>query len=406
MQTLVLMVPVFFGIIGFGLDLGRLYLIRGELSQAAEAMALAAAQELIGTDRSSDAATEAANLVLNNGSGFGTKYNFGSIVIGESSGILNSTVSPLALYSAAVDALSAQSTGGTASGSTAKYVRVDLEGDAPLVFWATLSLGQERKTPIAASAVAGISAPVCTACGIEAFAVAAISQDDTTDFGFVQATKYTLAHQCNGNPAPQPLAGSSQVVRYLLLNRLNDQSTLEEFQQLYRIGAQGLLPSTDRALACFTINQAEQIWASATPVACAQGRPQAAIAALCGLASRFDTVPPTACSIVTDVDSLSSSYDADLDTSDIDDYPAYTGAGRRVITIPIVDALNPGGDMLVLGFRQFLIEPNQDDVVISPGDQTGRFRALYIGSPMPVKQGRMEGGCQAASGPGKVVLHQ
>ena len=49
LQLLVVLVPVFFGLMGFALDLGRLYLIRGELNQAASSMALTAAGKLIGT---------------------------------------------------------------------------------------------------------------------------------------------------------------------------------------------------------------------------------------------------------------------------------------------------------------------------------------------------------------------
>ncbi len=39
MQMLVFLVPVIFGLMGFALDLGRLYLVRGELMHAAEAKA-------------------------------------------------------------------------------------------------------------------------------------------------------------------------------------------------------------------------------------------------------------------------------------------------------------------------------------------------------------------------------
>src|SRR3954468_1063676 len=35
LQLLVILVPVLFGLMGFALDLGRLYLIRGELNEAA-----------------------------------------------------------------------------------------------------------------------------------------------------------------------------------------------------------------------------------------------------------------------------------------------------------------------------------------------------------------------------------
>jgi len=46
LQLAIILVPVMFGLMGFAIDLGRLYLIRGELNQAASAMAMAAAAQL------------------------------------------------------------------------------------------------------------------------------------------------------------------------------------------------------------------------------------------------------------------------------------------------------------------------------------------------------------------------
>ena len=62
--------------------------------------------------------------------------------------------------------------------------------------------------------------------------------------------------------------------------------------------------------------------------------------------------------------------------------------------------------MTILGFRQFLVNPDQGDVNVNPSDTDGRFNALYIRNPMPLKQGRIDGGCALTSGPGKVVLHR
>src|SRR3989442_505623 len=93
LQMLVLLVPVMFGLMGFGLDLGRLYLIRGELTQAAQTMAIAAASRLNGTDQGLADATLAAQATLDDSTGHGNKYNFGSLLIGGSTGLLNSTVS-------------------------------------------------------------------------------------------------------------------------------------------------------------------------------------------------------------------------------------------------------------------------------------------------------------------------
>jgi len=95
-------------------------------------------------------------------------------------------------------------------------------------------------------------------------------------------------------------------------------------------------------------------------------------------------------------------------------YTAYQGNGRRVITVVVVDALAPntGTPMTVLGFRQFLLQPNPDGTPFNPADTNGRFVATYLGSPMPVRQGYIDDrfglSCPApvTSGPGKVVLHR
>jgi hypothetical protein len=127
--------------------------------------------------------------------------------------------------------------------------------------------------------------------------------------------------------------------------------------------------------------------------------------AICGLSTRVGATAPSSCSIIPDYDTLASIYPPDTDSNQIDDYSSYTGNGRRVITIPIVDVLNPTGNMRVLGFRQFLVEPSQGQTNINPNDVDARFGAMYIGSVAPVRQGRFDG-CQVSSGPGKVVLHQ
>src|SRR5207302_3149312 len=75
-QILVIFVPVFFGLIGFGVDLGILYSVKSELKAAASSMALAAANNLIGTDNSPDQASAAAQATIDDSSGFGNKYYF------------------------------------------------------------------------------------------------------------------------------------------------------------------------------------------------------------------------------------------------------------------------------------------------------------------------------------------
>jgi Flp pilus assembly protein TadG len=423
LQMLTLLVPVMFGLMGFGLDLGRLYLIRGELTQAAQTMALAAASKLNGTDQGLADATAAARATLDDSTGHGSKYNFGSLLIGSSTGLLNSAVADPTYFGTAAGALGgSDSDSGGADGTTAKYVQVNLTADAPLTFWGLLTLGQSRITPIAAIGVAGVSAPLCTACGIDPYAVAALSIDDTVDFGFSPGVVYTFGFQCNGGTTPAALPGATQRIPYLIIDRYNDASTLDETQQLYRIGAQGLLPAApgsgvstatpSTTFACVMATGTEMAWASAQPPACGTPTtppqmPASVTNAACGLFQRFDTAVFGACQgRITDIDTLSTSYQADTDLTEIADYPTYVGNTRRVITVPVVDTLSAAGPMTVLGFRQFLLNPNQGDVNITPTDTDARFNALYIGHPVPLKQGTMGGGCALTSGPGKVVLHR
>ncbi len=405
-QLLVILVPVLFGFIGFAVDLGQLYLIRGELKTAASSMALAAAQKLIGTDQGITDATTASHLPIDNSSGFANKYNFGGLAIGQANGFLSSSAPDPSYFATLQDALSGGDTGG--GGTTSRHARVTLTADAPLTFWRFLPIASDGKVSITAAAVAGISAPLCTACGIENFAVAAIDASDTTDFGFVADNKYTLGYSCTGVPVPSGLAGAPARLPYVLLNRLNSTGTVftDENSQLFRIGGNGLPGNTDSTQACFMINVAETIWANAAPVACAVNRVASPVtSAECGLTSRFEVTPPAACQGIPDIGTLSGLYNPDSDISSIDTYASYSGNGRRVITIPIVDVLNPLGSMTVLGFRQFLVEPDPSGVDVNPGDTNGRFIVLYVGSLVPVKQGRIDG-CQISAGPGKVVLHQ
>lgn len=423
-QLLVILVPVLFGLMGFALDLGRLYLIRGELNEAANAMALAAASHLIGTAASLDNATSAANQSIDDANQLANKYNFGSLSISQGSGSLVSTVEAPSFFATVADA--SGGTGGGADGTTARHVQVDITSDAPLWFWGLLSVGQSRKTPIAGRALAGISAPLCTACGIEPFVVAAINAGDTENFGFgdpAAGNLYTFAFECSGTPPPAALSGT--LISYGILNRNDTASaSLDESQQLYRYGAGGLLASTNPnptgstvPLGCAGINDAaEVIWPSTSPNLCTAAAPIGVSIALCGLYSRFDNAnPPGVCSTnVTDFATLSAAYppDTDIATGQTDLYSAYLGNGRRVITVAVTDTLATAvtGTMTVLGFRQFFLEPNADGTFLNPADQNGRFVAQYIGSPMPVKQGyfddRFALGCSVASGPGKVVLHQ
>ena len=173
-------------------------MVRSELKAAANAMALSAAQQLIGTSASTDNAAAISLNTVETGSGYGNKYDFAGLNINESGGNYISTVVDPTYYSTAADALA--TSGATADATTAKYVKLQITGEAPVVFWSFLSLAQDRKVNVIAQAIAGISAPLCTACAIDPIAIGALVTDgsDLTDYGYVVGTRYTFAYSCTG----------------------------------------------------------------------------------------------------------------------------------------------------------------------------------------------------------------
>jgi Flp pilus assembly protein TadG len=437
-------VPVFFGLMGFALDLGRLYLIKGELNQAATAMALQSATQLLGTSGSTDNATSAANQLMDDSTSHGSRYNFGINLLGQSTGLLNSTVNPPAFFATLSDATGSSGSVGTqADGTTARQVQITLNADAPLLFWSLLSLGQTRTTSIGAVAVAGVSSPVCVACDIEPFAITAPNPTDLVDFGLgdgsgTSGTYYTLYYQCT-QPAP-PVTIPSQMgttLSYVLVDHYDPTNVAQdETQQLYAAGGNGLLgaaaTNVNQApvggpVSCVTVNSVESIWGSnglgntsANPGVCGNSIPAPAQELLCGLYSRMDLSqsPPDVCTnVVTDASTMAGVLQADTDVADPGgDYTAYQGNGRRILTLPIVDST-----MTVLGFRQFLLIPPPDGSGnLNPSDQYGRFIVMYMGmnptdvmtTPAPVRQGVIA--CPTSTGPpanpitgpGKVVLQQ
>jgi len=404
LQLAIILVPVVFGLMAFALDLGRLYLIRGELNQAASAMAMAAAAHLNGTEAATASAAGAAN-ALNN------SYNFGSIVVGQGNGFLNSPTPTLTFFADRADAVSG---GAAVDGTMAQYVSVSLTADAPLTFGGLFSFGLSHTTSVAAFAVAGLSAPLCTACDIDVFAVAPVSGGVAPDFGFIQGTLYTFYFDCTGTPTPALLSGTTgPAVPYVLINGYNTGSSELEDQQLFQTGAQGLLPSaySSTSLSCVAVNQAETLWGSSsgttvTPGTCASGAKTSVEDALCGLSARLTGVLATFCQNNNDLATVSTQYSPDTDTTfyTAGNYTSYMGNNVRILTLPIVDALST---LNVQCFRQFLLEP--DDATgdaNNPADANGRFIAMYLGVVAPVKQGRFDGACGVSTGPGKVVLQQ
>ena len=410
-QMLVILVTVLFGFMGFAVDLGRLYLIRAELKSAANSMALAAATQLNGTEAAQGAAATAAQTARSSSGGFQLRYDFGGTPVGGTSGNLGSVVEEPQFFETVDGATGLEGTGGGAAATgTApmRHVRVSVTADAPTIFWRFLQIGQDGRVPIRVQTAAGMSAPLCVACGIESLALAAPDASDADNFGLVPGTRYTLGYNCTGAQQPQALPGATQRLAYLLINRLNDAATTfaDEATQTLRIGAGGLPGSTVEARSCVNVNAVESVWVAAAPLQCNQNRVAAQVTSLlCGLATRFESGTFSGCENIAEIDAAIQGSQPDTDVVDVEDYSAYAGNGRRVLTLAIVDSITDSTAMTVLGFRQFLLEPVANSTNITPLDTNGRFNALYIGSQMPLKQGRFSG-CSIAAGPGKVVLHQ
>lgn len=410
LPVLVIFAPVILVMMGFAVDLGRLYLIKGELKAAADAAALAAATRLIGTEQSTADGTTAAQLGVAVANSAGNRYDFGGIRIGDSSGLLSSSVDEVEYFDTMASSTdAADAAGSSVTGAAARYARVTVRADAPLLFFSLLPVAFERRTPIVQRSVAGRSAPVCTACGILPVAIAALDSAETVDFGFVPGTAYTLGFQCTGGiNVPAALPGTTARIPYLIINRLDEAATVlpDETTQLFRVGAGGIPPNASQALGCVSVNAVEQIWATAIPSPCTNNNVQPAVRNFfCGVAARFDNVPVGVCENIAEVATAASLYPIDTDLNELADYSAYVGNRRRIVTVAVVDALNTVDGMTVLGFRQFLLQPNASATTLNSADANARVPAIYIGSVVPVAQGRLDG-CQITSGPGKLVLHR
>ena len=77
---------------------------------------------------------------------------------------------------------------------------------------------------------------------------------------------------------------------------------------------------------------------------------------------------------------------------------------RRVITVPVIDALD---SLSVLAFRQFLIEMSSTVMQgLDTSLTSGAFRVQYIGTLVPLRCGGIAGVCTITNGGvGRVVLH-
>ncbi len=414
---------VIVGLIAMATDYGRFYLIQGELQTAADAAALAAATRLIGTGNAPERAADQVTSSFDATTGNDNRFNLRINQIGNNSGSDLTTATQIDYFTTLMDAQSNTNGGQTGgidwtSGFYPKYVRVQLTAQAPLLFFPLVNRAALRPT-IATSAIAGISAAICSACGIDALAVADQSGGtDTAHYGLIPGGFYTLflvrTQRTAGAVTPAPLTGTTSSVAYAVLNHVpNGPADLDVDGSLFEFGAGGLSTASGLTIpANVVINTTEVAYSIEGATTIGQD-------VLCGLDVRFtaDLSQTANCGTLGggQFTSLAPLYATDTDDGTgtfaagvgLEDYATeYQGNLRRILTVAVVDAAD---SLNVLNFRQFLIEvaPVGGAVTqgLNTGLVTGAFRAQYIGALVPLRCGGVGGMCGVSAGVGRTVLH-
>ena len=399
------------GFLVMAVDFGRAYVIQGELQTAADAAALSAATQLTGASNVTPIPHDAMNAVFDSTTGNDNRFNLRINQIGSTAaGLISSSEDDyFSVLSDAKGNVGGQTATATAidwgSGLYSKYVRVQINAQAPVVFAPLLTNTAGSLPTVTVSAIAGLSGPMCTVCSIEGLAVVDLSGgSDQTNYGFIPGSVYTLSLTGGGR-----IAGTAGVSRYAVLDHVpNGPSGLEDIDgALFELGA-GTISNAAGITPAGTIS-------IDTPEMLFPNLPANATIArdlICGLNVRFGvdaSNPP--CSAVPEFASLQAAFAADTDqgggaTPSMEDYAMeYSGNYRRIITVAIVDTVT---SLDVLNFRQFLIEPAPSTHGLA-ASAIGAFRAQYIGAPVPLRCGGAGGICSISGGVspgvGRVVLH-
>ena len=421
---------VLFSLLVMAIDVGRLYMVQGELQTAVDAAALAAATRLTG----SSCATLYADVQIaaafdstgSTASGMpnDNRFNMRLNQVSTNSEIPTTLMSD---YFALLNDAQINSNGGQ-SGPTARYARVQVNVEMPVIFTRFLSLTRPATQPVAVAGIAGVSSAVCTACFIEPLAVVAIDTTDEINYGFQQGQHYTfylspvqrvVRPPCQATRPGQLLTDTVDYAQYLILNHYPWGPDTGVDGQIFRLGAAPMVKSPDTENpdpGCVTIDAAEvsnaNFPSTTCPAATQMGRDF-----LCGLNTRFGVDPTSnACANVEGATDLTPLLRADTDPGVggvLQDYGVeYCGNQRRVLTVAVIDDPTL---LTVLNFRQFLLQ-NSDSVsgldVAGTGAApvyTAPFRAEYIGYGAPIASGGIGGACVTLHpllvGPGRPVLH-
>jgi Flp pilus assembly protein TadG len=425
---------ILFSLLVMAIDVGRLYMVQGELQTAVDAAALAAATRLTGgscatlyADVQIAASFDSTGSTLS-GMPNDNRFNMRLNQVSTNSEIPTTLMSD---YFALLNDAQVNANGGQ-SGPNARYVRVQVNVEMPVIFTRFLSLTRPPTQPVAVAGIAGVSSAVCTACFIEPLAVVAIDGTDEINYGFQVGQYYTFylstvqratGPQCRA-ARPGLLTDTADFAQYLILNHYPWGPETGVDGQIFRLGAAPMVKSPDTENpdpGCVTVDATEVSNANLPPTTsttCALAT-QYGRDFLCGLNTRFGVDPTSnACANVEGATDLTPLLKADTDPGTegvLQDYGVeYCGNQRRVLTVAVIDP-NLLPDLIVLNFRQFLLQ-NSDgllglDVAGSSAAPvyTAPFRAEYIGYGAPIASGGIGGACMTLHpllvGPGRPVLH-
>jgi Flp pilus assembly protein TadG len=422
---------ILFSLLVMAIDVGRLYMVQGELQTAVDAAALAAATRLTGGScatlyadvqiAASFDSTGATASGMPNDNRFNMRLN----QVSTNSEIPTTLMSD---YFALLNDAQVNANGGQ-SGPNARYVRVQVNVEMPVTFTRFLSLTRPPTQPVAVAGMAGVSSAVCTACFIEPLAVVAIDTTDEINYGFQVGQYYTFylsqaqratGPQCRA-PRPGLLTGTETggYAQYLILNHYPWGPETGVDGQIFRLGAAPMVKSPDTENpdpGCVTIDAAEVSNANFPSTTCAAAT-QMGRDFLCGLNARFGVDSTSnACANVEGAADLAPLLKADTDPGiegTLQDYGVeYCGNQRRLLTVAVID--DPAL-LTVLNFRQFLLQNSDGLLGLNVAGSTAApvytapFRAEYIGYGAPLASGGIGGACMTLHpllvGPGRPVLH-
>ena len=330
---------VMVGMLGLAFDLGRMFIVRNELQTFVDAAALAACQQMGGTQ----AGIQAAHVSATTGPLSATTPNGWNF---DSNTVANVTDTYGATFSGTYDSYA------TASGAGAnsyRFVNVTANATTPLYFLAMIP-GVPTSQLLQATATAGqqVQSSVGNG-GLEPFMPDAHNPGNTTNFGFAAGTQYTLkwgngnnVTTCAGDVSWTDPNPSSQH-GFMDLGQGNGNSALTG---LIVYGGYPNANSTPSSIAVGTV---------------------------------LGGVPGNRGASVFSALSTRSGQDTDQTSTTYAQYlAAGIGNGRRIITVPIGDPStwsgNGNGTETVIGFANFLLPPASTLTGTS-----GPICATYIG---------------------------